>query len=200
MFSYLLRDTCCFGVSAQPYAFGCSVVTASRCEVAAHAATFCSLVQKTPRARESVDTFEESRDILNQCFTEFLCHPFPVVLFGVSPLREAVFGVPPLRGRGSPSLRETLLVQIPREAWLHKSRSVVKFCDLFQSIAFSLHAWSLFVFLYSAVVDRCVVTRSTTAEFQHNDMMMMTNVQNDLRLEMALEMWIVSVHEKSEQL
>ena len=46
----------------------------------------------------------------------------------------------------------------------------------------------------------CVVTRSTTAEFQHNDMMMRTNVQNDLRHEMALEMWIVSVHEKSEQL
>ena len=46
----------------------------------------------------------------------------------------------------------------------------------------------------------CVVTRSTTAEFQHNDMMMRTNVQNDLRLEMALEMWIVCVHEKSEQL
>ena len=46
----------------------------------------------------------------------------------------------------------------------------------------------------------CVVTRSTTAEFQHNDMMMRTNVQNDLRLEMALEMWIVCIHEKSEQL
>ena len=46
----------------------------------------------------------------------------------------------------------------------------------------------------------CVVTRSTTAEGQHNDMMMWTNVQNDLRHEMALEMWIVSVHEKSEQL
>ena len=46
----------------------------------------------------------------------------------------------------------------------------------------------------------CVVTRSTTAEFQHNDMMMRTNVENDLRHEMALEMWIVSVHEKSEQL
>ena len=37
----------------------------------------------------------------------------------------------------------------------------------------------------------CVVTRSTTAEFQHNDMMMRANVQNDLGLEMALEsMWI----------
>ena len=46
----------------------------------------------------------------------------------------------------------------------------------------------------------CVVTRSTTAEVQHNDMMMRTNVQNELRHEMALEMWIVSVHEKSEQL
>ena len=44
------------------------------------------------------------------------------------------------------------------------------------------------------------MTRSTTAEFQHNDMMMRTNVQNDLRHEMVLEMWIVSVHEKSEQL
>ena len=45
----------------------------------------------------------------------------------------------------------------------------------------------------------CVVRRSTTAEVQHNDMMMKTYVQNDLRHEMALEMWIVSVREKSEQ-
>ena len=52
----------------------------------------------------------------------------------------------------------------------------------------------------SAQIFICVVTRSTTAEVQHNDMMMRTNVQNDLRHEMALEMWIVSVHEKSEQL
>ena len=38
----------------------------------------------------------------------------------------------------------------------------------------------------------CSVTRSTTTEFQHNDIMMKTSVQNDLRLEMALEsMWIV---------
>ena len=43
----------------------------------------------------------------------------------------------------------------------------------------------------------CSVTRSTTTEFQHNDMMMRTNVQNDLRHEMALEMWIVCAHEKS---
>ena len=54
---------------------------------------------------------------------------------------------------------------------------------------------------YHAQIFVCVVTRSTTAEVQHNDMMMMrTNVQNDLRYEMALEMWIVGVHEKSEQL
>ena len=53
---------------------------------------------------------------------------------------------------------------------------------------------------YHAQIFVFVVTRSTTAEFQHNDMMMRTNVQNDLRHEMALEMWIVSVHEKSEQL
>ena len=52
----------------------------------------------------------------------------------------------------------------------------------------------------NAKIFDSVVTRSTTAEFQHNDMMMRTNVQNDLRHEMALEMWIVSVHEKSEQL
>ena len=38
----------------------------------------------------------------------------------------------------------------------------------------------------------CSVTRSTTTEFQHNDIMMKTTVQNDLRLEMALEsMWIL---------
>ena len=44
----------------------------------------------------------------------------------------------------------------------------------------------------------CSVTRSTTTEFQHNDIMMKTTVQNDLRLEMALEsMWIICAHEKS---
>ena len=52
---------------------------------------------------------------------------------------------------------------------------------------------------FIAQIFVCVVTRSTTAEFQHNDMMMRSNVQNDLRHEMALDMWIVSVHEKSEQ-
>ena len=47
----------------------------------------------------------------------------------------------------------------------------------------------------------CSVTRSTTTEFQHNDIMMKTTVQNDLRLEMALEsMWIVCAHEKSNNL
>ena len=66
-------------------------------------------------------------------------------------------------------------------------------------------AWHSFPFsprvlAINAQMFVCVVTRSTTAEFQHNDMMMKTNVQNDLRHEMALEMWIVSVHEKSEQL
>ena len=53
---------------------------------------------------------------------------------------------------------------------------------------------------YHAQIFVFVVTRSTTAEFQHNDMMIRTNVSNDLRHKMALEMWIVSVHEKSEQL
>ena len=33
----------------------------------------------------------------------------------------------------------------------------------------------------SAQIFVCIVTRSTTAEVQHNDMMMRTNVQNDLR-------------------
>ena len=47
----------------------------------------------------------------------------------------------------------------------------------------------------------CSVTRSTTTEFQHNDIMMKTTVQNDLRLEMALEsVWIVCAHEKSNNL
>ena len=59
--------------------------------------------------------------------------------------------------------------------------------------------FSQIAFPIIAQIFVCVVTRSTTAEFQHNDMMMRTNVQNDLRHEMALEMWIVSVHEKSEQ-
>ena len=44
------------------------------------------------------------------------------------------------------------------------------------------------------------MTRSKTTEFQH-DIMMKTTVQNDLRLEMALEsMCIVCAHEKSNQL
>ena len=43
------------------------------------------------------------------------------------------------------------LAQIPRETLSHKSRSVVKFCDIlfvtfFESIAFNLHAWSLLFF------------------------------------------------------
>ena len=43
----------------------------------------------------------------------------------------------------------------------------------------------------------CSVTGSTTTEFQHNDIMMKTTVQNDLRLEMALEpVWIVCANEK----
>ena len=60
-----------------------------------------------------------------------------------------------------------------------------------------IHQWREMNF--SALIAKifvCVVTRSTTAEVQHDDMMMRTNVQNDLRHEMALEMWIVSVHEK----
>ena len=40
----------------------------------------------------------------------------------------------------------------------------------------------------------CSATRSTTTEFQHNDIMMKTTVQNDLRLE---SVWIVCAHEKS---
>ena len=62
------------------------------------------------------------------------------------------------RGRGSPSLRETLLVRLPREALLHKSRSVVKFCDILSILAFSLHAWSLF---FSVPWLRCLCTHPT---------------------------------------
>ena len=35
-------------LETQPRALGCFVVTASRFEVATHAATFCALVEKTP--------------------------------------------------------------------------------------------------------------------------------------------------------
>ena len=94
-----------------------------------------------------METFQKSREALNQCLAKFWDQPFPIaVLLGVQPLREAVIGVLPMRGRRSPSLRETLLVQIPREALFHKSRSVIKFCDILSILAFSLHAWSLFVF------------------------------------------------------
>ena len=77
--------------------------------------------------------FKSSRDILNQCFTEFLSHPFPCRVAWcpasarpclVSRLCEAVFGVPPLGGHVVP------LMQIPREPLLHKSKGVVKFCDI----------------------------------------------------------------------
>ena len=71
-------------------------------------------------------------------------------------------------------------------------------CDFGSTLIIS-HS-SVFPAAIIAQIFVCVVTRSTTAEVQHNDMMMWTNVQNDLRYEMALEMWIVSVHEKSEQL
>ena len=89
--------------------------------------------------------------IFESMFREVLSQPFPCCVAWcfasarpcfVSRLCEAV--VPRLCERRS-------LVQIPREALLHKSRSVVKFCDIFQSIAFSLHAWSLFVFPLSVV-------------------------------------------------
>ena len=59
---------------------------------------------------------------------------FPCSVARCFALREAgVWCSASGRGRGSPSLRETLLVQIPREALLHKSRSVVKFDLGFES-------------------------------------------------------------------
>ena len=68
---------------------------------------------------------------LNQCFTEFVSHPYPCRVpwcFAsarpclVSRLCEAVFS----------------LMQIPRETLLHKSRSVVKFCDILSIHCFQL--------------------------------------------------------------
>ena len=55
---------------------------------------------------------------------------FPLSCCLVFRLCEAVFCVPPLRGRGSRLCERRSLMQIPRETLLHKSRSVVKFCDI----------------------------------------------------------------------
>ena len=73
-------------------------------------------------------------------------------------LCEAVFGVPPLRGRGFPSLRETLLVQIPREALLRKSRSAVKFCDIL-----SIHCFQLARVVSVCLFFLCPVVAFTVA-------------------------------------
>ena len=64
------------------------------------------------------------------------------------------------RGSGSPSLRETLLVQIPREALLHKSRSVVKFCDILSIHCFQL-ACVVLVCFSSVPWLRCSCTHPT---------------------------------------
>ena len=74
------------------------------------------------------DGFENtSREILEPTF--FPCS----VAQCFASARGRVWCPASARGRGSPSLRETLLVQIPREALLHKSRSVVKFDLGFES-------------------------------------------------------------------
>ena len=105
-----------------------------------------------------METFQESRDVLNQCLAKFWSQPFSLaVLLGVSPLREAVFGVPPLRCRGFPSLRETLLVQIPRETLLNKSRSVTKFCDILSIHCFQ-PACVVLVCFSSLPWSRCLCT------------------------------------------
>ena len=71
----------------------------------------------------------------------------------VSRLCEAVFGVPPLRGHVFPSM------QIPRETLLHKSRSVVKFCDTLSIHCFQL-ARVVSVCFSSVPWLRCLCTHS----------------------------------------
>ena len=99
-----------------------------------------------------METFLESRDILNQCFTEFLSHPFPCRVAWcfasarpclVSRLCEAVFS----------------LMQIPRETLLHKSRSVVKFCGILSIHCFQLaRVVSVCLFFLCPVVEVFVHT------------------------------------------
>ena len=105
------RDTCCFGDSAQPCTFGCFVVTVCRCGVSTHAATFCSLVEKTP-AEAVVSRLCERR----------------------------------------------CLVQIPREALLHKWRNVIKLCDMFSIHCFQLARLVLVCFFLCPVVEVFVNT------------------------------------------
>ena len=97
--------------------------------------------------------------MLNQCFTEFLSHPFPSRVvwcfasarpFLVFRLCEAVF--PRLCERRS-------LMQIPRETLLHKSRSAVKFCDILSIHRFQLaRVVSVFLFSLCPVVEVFVHT------------------------------------------
>ena len=106
--------------SAQPRIIGCLFVTACRCEVATHAAM---VVLWLRRHHELVNLWKRFKSLvifLNSMFDgvfepSFLCR--------VSPLRGHVWC--PASAR--PCFP---LMQIPRETLLHKSRSVVKFCDI----------------------------------------------------------------------
>ena len=78
---------------------------------------------------------------------------FPLSCRLVFCLCEAVFGVPPLRGH------VFSLMQIPRETLLHKSRSVVKFCDILSIHRFQLaRVVSVCLFFLCPVVEVFVHT------------------------------------------
>ena len=107
MFCCLQRDTCCFGDSAQPYAFGCIVVTASRCEVATHAATLCFWLRRLHELVHPWKRFGCLVMVLNPRLAKFWSQPFFLaLLLSVSLLREAVSGAPPLGEAVVPHLCE----------------------------------------------------------------------------------------------
>ena len=111
------------------------VVTASSCEVAAHAATFCSLVR---RLNELVNLWKRFK-----CLVMFL-NPYPAKFYLFLLLCCLVFRL---------CERPYLVSRLCERPWFpvsardvvgpdsaNKPRSVVKFCDILSLLAFSLHA------------------------------------------------------------
>ena len=97
-----------------------------------------------------METFQESRDSLNQCLAKFRANHFPCCVAWcfasarpclVFRLCEAVFS----------------LMQIPRETLLHKSRSAIKFCDILSIHCFQL-ACVVLVCFFCPVVEVFVHT------------------------------------------
>ena len=141
MFCYLLRDTCCFGDSAQPYAFGCFVVTASRCKVAAHAATFVLWLRRLHELANPWTWFKCFVMLLNPCLAKFCSQLFPLLCCLVFRLCEKACLVHRLCEKPwfPVSARDVVGPDSARSI-VAQSRGVGKFCGRLSILAFSLHA------------------------------------------------------------